>query len=105
VADEVCAVVAMTCERPSDNTIVGGRDDRHVPSASWLDQIEIWFSIHVCKLLRHGNFSFKKDLRTKIEKFIAYFNATVAKPIRWRKPLTRLGEQTNPIIRSDLVVR
>jgi transposase len=58
--------------------------------ASWLNQIEIWFSILVRKLLRRGNFATKKDLRTKIEQFIAYFNATMAKPFRWTyagKPL------------------
>jgi transposase len=59
--------------------------------ASWLNQIEIWFSILVRKLLRRGNFATKKDLRTKIEQFITYFNATMAKPFRWTmdaKPLT-----------------
>jgi transposase len=58
--------------------------------ASWLNQIEIWFSILVRKLLRRGNFPTKKALRTKIEQFIAYFNATMAKPFRWTyagKPL------------------
>jgi transposase len=59
--------------------------------ASWLNQIEIWFSILVRKLLRRGNFASKKALRTKIEQFIAYFNETMAKPFRWTmqaKPLT-----------------
>src|SRR6266581_3269721 len=59
--------------------------------ASWLNQIEIWFSILVRKLLRRGDFVTKKDLRTKIEQFITYFNATMAKPFRWTmdaKPLT-----------------
>ena len=43
------------------------------------------------KLLHRGNFTSKKDLRTKIEEFIAYFNKTMAKPFRWTmeaKPLT-----------------
>jgi transposase len=59
--------------------------------ASWLNQIEIWFSILVRKLLRRGDFASKPDLRSKIEKFIAYFNANMAKPFRWTmaaKPLT-----------------
>jgi transposase len=58
--------------------------------ASWLNQVEIWFSILVRKLLRRGNFATKKDLRSKIGQFIAYFNATMAKPFRWTyagKPL------------------
>jgi transposase len=59
--------------------------------ASWLNQIEIWFSILVRKLLRRGNFASKDALRAKIEQFITYFNATMAKPFRWTmagKPLT-----------------
>src|SRR6516225_3401577 len=59
--------------------------------ASWLNQIEIWFSILARKLIRRGDFTSKQDLRTKIEQFIAYFNATMAKPFRWTmtaKPLT-----------------
>src|ERR1051326_2566701 len=58
--------------------------------ASWLNQIEIWFSILVRKLLRRGDFASNKALRTKIEQFIAYFNRTMAKPFRWTytgKPL------------------
>jgi hypothetical protein len=37
-----------------------------------------------------GNFASKDMLRTRIEQFIAYFNATMAKPFRWTyagKPL------------------
>jgi hypothetical protein len=58
--------------------------------ASWINQIEIWFSILVRKLLRRGNFTSKQHLQQRIESFIAYFNATVAKPFRWTmkgKPL------------------
>ena len=59
--------------------------------ASWINQIEIWFSILVRKLLRRGNFSSKEHLKQRIDAFIAYFNATMAKPFRWTmkgKPLT-----------------
>jgi len=61
------------------------------PHASWLNQIEIWFSILVRKLIRRGDVTSKQDLRTKIKQFIAYFNATMATPFRWTmtaKPLT-----------------
>jgi transposase len=53
--------------------------------ASWLNQIEIWFSILVRKLLRRGNFTSKEHLQQRIENFIAYFNATMAKPFRWTR--------------------
>ena len=58
--------------------------------ASWMNQIEIWFSILARKLLRRGNFNSKQSLQERIESFIAYFNATMAKPFRWTmkgKPL------------------
>ncbi len=51
--------------------------------ASLINQIEIWFSILVRKLLRRGNFISKEHLQQRIESFIAYFNATMAKPFRW----------------------
>lgn len=51
--------------------------------ASWLNQIEIWFSIIVRKLLRRGSFESKDHLKRRIEDFIAYFNKTLAKPFRW----------------------
>src|SRR5690242_683208 len=58
--------------------------------ASWLNQIEIWFSILVRKLLRRASFTSKQDLKARIEAFIAYFNRTLAKPFKWTmtgKPL------------------
>ena len=51
--------------------------------ASWLNQIEIWFSILARKVIRRGNFSSKEDLKSKMEKFMEYFNQTMAKPFRW----------------------
>lgn len=58
--------------------------------ASWLNQIEIWFSILARKVIRRGNFLSTEDLKAKIEAFIAYFNTTMAKPFKWTyqgKPL------------------
>ena len=53
--------------------------------ASWLNQIEIWFSILARKLLRRGSFTSQRDLKPRIERFIAYFNPTPAKPFKWTK--------------------
>ena len=50
---------------------------------SWLNQIEIWFSILVRKLLRRANFISKEQLKTRILEFIDYFNRTMAKPFKW----------------------
>ncbi|MDQ2741014.1 MAG: transposase [Chloroflexota bacterium] len=51
--------------------------------ASWMNQIELWLSILVRKLLRRGSFTSVDDLVTKVQDFIAYYNRTVAKPFKW----------------------
>ncbi len=48
-----------------------------------LNQIEIWFSILVRKLLRRASFKSQDDLKTRIIEFIDYFNKTMAKPFKW----------------------
>ena len=56
----------------------------YVPKhTSWLNQIEIWFSILVRKLLRRSSFKSVEDLKKRILEFIDYFNRTMAKPINW----------------------
>ena len=50
---------------------------------SWLNQVEIWFSILTRKLLKRGNFTSIIDLERQLQAFIDYFNATMAKPFRW----------------------
>ncbi len=51
--------------------------------SSWLNQIEIWFSILVRKLLKRASFTSQDDLKTRIIEFINYFNKTMAKPFKW----------------------
>ena len=51
--------------------------------SSWLNQIEIWFSILVRKLLKRGNSVSTNHLKTRILDFIDYFNRTMAKPFKW----------------------
>jgi putative transposase len=51
--------------------------------ASWMNQVEIWLSILVRKLLKRGNFRSLDDLHDQILAFIAYYNRTMAKPIKW----------------------
>jgi hypothetical protein len=57
---------------------------------AWMNQVEIWLSILVRKLLRRGTFTSVADLRAQVLAFIAYYNRTMAKPFRWTyegKPL------------------
>jgi transposase len=51
--------------------------------SSWLNQVEIWFSILVRKLLRRSSFKSIEELEKRILQFIDYFNRTMAKPIKW----------------------
>jgi transposase len=51
--------------------------------ASWMNQVEIWFSILVRKLLRRASFASINDLKAKVLAFVEYFNQTMAKPFKW----------------------
>ncbi len=51
--------------------------------SSWLNQIEIWFSILARKLLKRASFLNTIDLKAKLFAFIDYFNCTMAKPFKW----------------------
>jgi len=51
--------------------------------ASWMNQIEIWFSILVRKVIQRGNFISTDDLKRKVLAFIEYYNRTMAKPFKW----------------------
>jgi transposase len=48
---------------------------------SWLNQIEIWFSVLVRRALKRGDFPSLEALRERIVAFIAYYNQT-AKPFQ-----------------------
>lgn len=50
--------------------------------ASWLNQIEIWFSIMSRKVLKQGVFKSIQDLTKKIDTFIKDYNQN-AKPFAW----------------------
>jgi hypothetical protein len=50
---------------------------------SWLNQIELWFSILARRLLKRGNFTSVEDLRQQILAFIEYFNREKARPFKW----------------------
>jgi hypothetical protein len=61
-------------------------------NASWLDQIEIWFSILQRKLLQPNHFESLKALGQALMDFIAYHNKT-AKPIRWTYTVEKLEKK------------
>jgi len=51
--------------------------------SSWLNQVEIWLSILVRKLLKRGSFISTGDLQAQVLAFIDYYNRTMAKPFKW----------------------
>jgi len=51
--------------------------------SSWLNQIELWFSILMRRLLKRASFTSLEDLRGRIMGFIDYFNRVLAKPFKW----------------------
>lgn len=50
---------------------------------SWMNQVEIWFSILTKKLLKRSSFNSVEELQEKIFSFVAYFNLVMSKPFRW----------------------
>ena len=51
--------------------------------SSWLNQIEIWLSILVRKLLKRGSFTSVEDLQSRVLAFIEYYHQTMVKPFKW----------------------
>ena len=62
------------------------------PNASWLDQIEIWFSILQRKLLQPNHFTHLDELQQVIQDFIGHYNQT-AKPLKWSYTVEQLEQK------------
>lgn len=56
----------------------------HTPlHASWVNQIEIWFSILQRRVIRFGSFDDLGEVRDTVLGFIAHWNEKLAHPFRW----------------------
>ncbi len=60
--------------------------------ASWLDQIEIWFSVLQRKLLTPNDFPNLETLRVRLMEFIVRHNST-AQPINWSYTVAQMENQ------------
>lgn len=61
-------------------------------NASWLDQVEIWFSILQRKLLKPNDFESLQALEKAIRSFVRYCNRT-AQPIHWTYTVEKLEQK------------
>ena len=62
--------------------------------ASWLNQIEVWFSLLARRALRSGSFTSIAQLRRAIDEFVAAHNQN-ASPFEWRKSVVAPKGFTN----------
>ena len=69
-------------------------------NASWLDQIEIWFSLLQRKLLQPNHFTSLDALQQAIQDFIAHYNQT-AKPLKWSYTVEKLERKLGEFTRGD----
>jgi DDE superfamily endonuclease len=56
----------------------------HTPlHASWVNQVEIWFSILQRRVLKHGSFVSAAELTARVLGFVRHWNRHEAHPFRW----------------------
>jgi len=56
----------------------------HTPKhASWVNQVEIWFSILQRRVLKHASFDTREDLTRAVMAFVRHWNRREAHPFRW----------------------
>ena len=70
-------------------------------NASWLDQIEIWFSVLQRKLLQPNHFTSLDELEQTIHDFITRYNQT-AKPIKWSYTVEHLEHKLATRLREGV---
>jgi transposase len=51
--------------------------------ASWVNQVEIWFSLLARRVLKHASFATAEELVEAVEGFVAHWNEHEAHPFRW----------------------
>ena len=73
---------------PARRQFLTDPEHRHVihftpKHGSWLNQVEMWFSVLARRVIRRGNFTSKADLARKILTYIDYHNAFKAHPYAW----------------------
>ena len=70
-------------------------------NASWLDRLEIWFSLLQRKLLQPNHFTSLNELQQAIQDFITRYNQT-AKPLEWSYTVEKLERKLAPRLIRDV---
>ena len=52
--------------------------------ASWMNQVEVWFSILQRRVLKYGSFSSKRELEAAVMSFVVHWNEFERRPFRWK---------------------
>ena len=69
---------------------------------SWMNQVEIWLSILVRKLLQRGSFRSVTDLKQKVWDFIDYYNPDHGKALQMDLPRQGAGRMNCRVIYANL---
>lgn len=84
----------LSTHKPKDDRWLRRHPNVHLhftpTHASWLNQIEIWFSILSRSALKGASFQSPRQLRQAIHRFIEAYNDTAA-PFEWTKPTVTPG--------------
>lgn len=95
---EACRVIAGLCEVPFDEAGLRTGEQRrafltdpthkHVfhftpTHGSWLNQVELWFSVLARRFLKRGDFGSMADFEARLHAFVADYNRHHAHPYRW----------------------
>jgi DDE superfamily endonuclease len=95
---EVCRVIAQLCDVPFDAAVLQtGKQRRafltdpthkHVfhftpTHGSWLNQVELWFSVLGRRFLKRGDFGSMADFEARLVRYVDDYNRCHAHPYRW----------------------